>query len=218
MKLFFYNFFENVVRIFSGKNVLWHVLAIVLTAGIVWSGFDWWYFLATQNSTLQVFVLPALALGGLLPILFPVGLWSIGTYKKNTHMRLAGFAVGQAALVGSLVSSTYKFFTGRIQPDQMHLLLDTSRHFQFGFFKHGIFWGWPSSHTTIAFAMAFALVCVSVENKALRIGAFVYAFYIGFGVSTNIHWFSDFVAGAIIGSVIGHVVGTSFKAKFNRIS
>jgi len=29
----------------------------------------------------------------------------------------------------------------------------------------------------------------------------------------NIHWFSEFVAGAIIGSLIGMVVGRSFKAK-----
>jgi hypothetical protein len=41
-------------------------------------------------------------------------------------------------------------------------------------------------------------------------GALLYAFYIGLGVSVTIHWFSEFVAGAIIGSVIGTVVGRSF--------
>jgi len=37
-----------------------------------------------------------------------------------------------------------------------------------------------------------------------------YALYIGLGVSMTIHWFSDFLAGAIIGSAIGAVVGKSF--------
>jgi hypothetical protein len=40
--------------------------------------------------------------------------------------------------------------------------------------------------------------------------AILYAFYIGLGVSMTIHWYSDFVAGAIIGSVVGMVVGKSF--------
>jgi hypothetical protein len=42
-------------------------------------------------------------------------------------------------------------------------------------------------------------------------GALLYAFYIDLGVSVTIHWFSEFVAGAIIGSVIGTVVGRSFR-------
>ena len=31
----------------------------------------------------------------------------------------------------------------------------------------------------------------------------IYAFYIGFGVSTNIHWLSDFVAGIFLGYCVG---------------
>jgi hypothetical protein len=38
----------------------------------------------------------------------------------------------------------------------------------------------------------------------------------GLGVSLTIHWFSEFVAGAIIGSVIGTVVGRSFKTKLAK--
>ena len=37
-----------------------------------------------------------------------------------------------------------------------------------------------------------------------------YALNIGLGVSMTIHWFSDFLAGAIIGTAIGTVVGKSF--------
>jgi hypothetical protein len=38
----------------------------------------------------------------------------------------------------------------------------------------------------------------------------VYAVYVGLGVSTTIHWFSDFLAGAIIGAVVGVVVGNRY--------
>jgi hypothetical protein len=35
--------------------------------------------------------------------------------------------------------------------------------FRFGFWRGGVCWGWPSSHTTIAFAMA-AIQSPEVEN------------------------------------------------------
>jgi membrane-associated phospholipid phosphatase len=40
--------------------------------------------------------------------------------------------------------------------------------------------------------------------------AITYSLYVGIGVSMTIHWFSDFIAGAIIGTVVGVVVGKSF--------
>jgi membrane-associated phospholipid phosphatase len=90
---------------------------------------------------------------------------------------------------------------------------DTSHGFQFSFLKGGVFWGWPSSHTTVTFAMTVCLITLYPKNKMFVFIALLYAFYIGLGVSMTIHWFSEFVAGAIIGSVIGMVVGRSFKAK-----
>jgi len=70
-------------------------------------------------------------------------------------------------------------------------LVDISRSFQFGFLRHGIFWGWPSSHTTIAFSIAVTLFVLYPKNLAVRILALLFAFYIGIGVSMSIHWFSD---------------------------
>ena len=77
----------------------------------------------------------------------------------------------------------------------------------------GAFQGWPSSHTATAFAMSMALVALFPKNKFVKYSAIIYAVYIGLGVSTTIHWFSDFVAGAILGTVIGLVVGKSFLKK-----
>ena len=42
------------------------------------------------------------------------------------------------------------------------------------------------------------------------VGGVITAAYIGFGVSMTIHWFSDFVAGALVGTADGIVVGNRF--------
>ena len=78
-----------------------------------------------------------------------------------------------------------------------------------------MFWGWPSSHTTIAFAVAVTLFVLYRKNPLVKYPALLVALYIGVGVSTNIHWFSEFVAGAIIGSVIGSVVGNAYAKNEN---
>jgi len=91
--------------------------------------------------------------------------------------------------------------------------MDSSRGFQFGFLKGGVFWGWPSGHTTVTFAMTVCLIVLYPKNKMAVFLALLYALYIGLGISVTIHWFSEFVAGAIIGSVIGTVVGKSFRTK-----
>jgi membrane-associated phospholipid phosphatase len=122
---------------------------------------------------------------------------------------LTGWAIGQAALLGYLVSIAYKTFTGRVHPAH-NVGEDISHVFRFGFLRGGVFWGWPSSHTTVAFAMALAVFTLFPKQRWLGIVAILYAFYVGIAVSMTIHWFSDFVAGAIIGSVVGFVVGKSF--------
>ncbi len=71
-----------------------------------------------------------------------------------------------------------------------------SHLFKFGLLRGGVFWGWLSSHTTIAFAMAVTVFKLFLKQRWLGYSAFAYAFYIGLGVSTTIHWFLDFVAGA----------------------
>jgi membrane-associated phospholipid phosphatase len=128
---------------------------------------------------------------------------------------MAGWAIGQAELIGSLVSSAYKAFTGRIHPVLSFSTdpgPDLSHGFRFGFLRGGVFWGWPSSHTTIAFAMALTVFTLFPRQRWMGICAILYAFCIGIGVSMTIHWFSDFVAGGIIGTIVGIVVGKSFSA------
>lgn len=205
---------------FLGKKIYLHLVAIALTAIIVLSGADWRYFLATRGSTLQSIAFSAVALGGILPIVIPLCLLAWGYASRNRARITMAWALGQAALLGLIISSIYKFFTGRMPPPHANPLLlvpppDTSGAFQFGFGQGGIFWGWPSSHTTVAFAMAFALIYLIPRSK-WRWLALIYAFFIGLGVSVTIHWFSEFVAGALIGTAVGLAVGKTYLEKLRK--
>jgi len=209
MKQFLVTLPRNLIGCFKGWKLVWHLVAILLTFVFVMSGFDWRYYLATHNPALRLWMFPAVVIGMLLPIYLPLILFVVGIIVRNAKTILAGWAVGQAELIAAWVVVVYKAFTGRAHPAH-YIGPDISHVFHFGFLRGGVFWGWPSSHTTIAFAMAATVFTLYPKQRWLGLVAILYAFYIGVGVSMTIHWFSDFVAGAIIGSVIGMVVGKSF--------
>lgn len=219
MKTLFYGTKETIKTCFTGKFLMWQIFAVVLTAIIVLSGFDWYYFVTTRSQTLHKLIYPALIGGFLLPVFIPLAFLFIGKILKEKKATIVGFALGQAALYSVLLSYAYKSLTGRIPPMMNFRILelgsDISRGFQFGFMRGGIFWGWPSSHTTVAFAMAAAFYILFPKEKIWRVLAFVYALYVGLSVSVSIHWFSEFIAGAIFGSVVGIVVGKAFKKRLD---
>jgi membrane-associated phospholipid phosphatase len=217
MKYFFKTLGAHILDSFSGPKKYFHLALIATTILIVKTGFDWRYFLATRDPELNEAFFPAVIVGGLIPILVPPILIWLGVITKKKKVRMLGWALGQAALIGWIISSTYKAFTGRIEPNLFDLVNDSSHGFQFGFLKHGIFWGWPSSHTTVAFAMAFALMGLFQKNKAVIFFSLMYALYIGIGVSFSIHWFSEFVAGAILGTCIGITVERGFSKQINGL-
>ncbi len=213
MSTFFYNLLKNILKCFKGYNILWHLLAIILTYIIVTSGFDWVYLKSSRSTLLRSILFPAVRLGSRVPIFVPFILYAAGKARDNSRIIRTASALAQAALIGLLIAAVYKAFTGRAHPPRLfdQNTVDSSREFLFGFMRNGIFWGWPSSHTTVAFAMSMTVIMLYPKNNAVRYLALFYALYIGFGVSISIHWFSDFVAGAIIGSEIGVVVGNSFR-------
>ncbi len=152
---------------------------------------------------------PGIVIGQFIPLLLPLVLLYLGHSWENAKTVRTAWAVGQAAFIGWFISSCYKAVTGRVHPEHT-LGQNISQVFHFGFLRGGIFWGWPSSHTATAFAMAVTLFVLFPQRRWLRVAVIAYAFYIGISVSMTIHWFSDFAAGAIIGSVIGVTVGKSF--------
>ena len=218
MKYFIYSLPKNILKCFTNYNWIWHIIAIVLTSILVLTNADWYYFLSTRSNTLMYIFFPSIILGGMLPFIIPFCLIAGGYFTKIKKIEIVGWAIAQAALIGSIISSVYKAFTGRIQPNLQDITNNISHNFNFGFLKHGIFWGWPSSHTTIAFAMAFTLITLFPKNKIIRITSFIYSLYIGIGVSFSIHWFSECLSGAIIGIIIGIVVAKSYKSKIDKLN
>ena len=205
----FHNFWRNLAACFRPRNVAWVAVAGLLTWVCVASGWDWAWFISMRNSAWYPWLFPAAIVGGLFPIFVPLGMLWVGKARRDARMIAAAWGTGQAAIIGLLVSSFYKFFTGRIQPPftlTAATHVDISHAFQFGFGRHGIFWGWPSSHATVAFAAALTLVAYYPEKKWVAVAALAYAAYVAIGVSTGIHWLSDAIAGVIVGSMVGMAI------------
>jgi len=191
--------------------------------GIVASGGDWAYYRWTRAEVFFDVARPALRLGMVMPVMGNLLILAAGAVARNRRLVTAAWALGQASLLAYLTTSCYKAMTGR-RPPPFHgrfgttALTDSSHGFQFGFLRGGIFWGWPSGHTTVAFSMALCLIMLYQRNRIIALCALLYAFYIGFSVSVTIHWLSEFVAGALIGSVIGMTVGRSFRSKLSDLN
>jgi len=211
VKLFFSSLPRNLVGCFAGRRLIWHLLAIAFTFALVATGLDWRYFLSTRAPLLLAGLFPAVVIGGLLPILLPLALIVLGGVPGGARARLAGWAIGQAEVIGAIIAAGYKALTGRAHPAH-DVGVDLTHVFRFGLLRGGVFWGWPSSHTTIAFAMAATVFTLLPKPRWLGYVAVAYAFYVGLGVSMTIHWLSDFIAGAILGTVVGVVVGRRFSA------
>jgi len=210
MRLFFSTLPRNAIECFKGRKLIWHLAAILLTVALVLSGFDWHYFLWTRSPILRFWLWPAVPIGGLLPIALPLILLVLGGVTRSAPTWLIGWAIGQAEVIAAIIAAGYKAVTGRAHPAH-DVGVDLTHVFRFGLLRGGVFWGWPSSHTTIAFAMAVTVFKLFPKQRWLGFLAIAYAFYIGLGVSMTIHWFSDFVAGALIGTVVGLVVGAGFS-------
>jgi membrane-associated phospholipid phosphatase len=204
IRAFLYRLPQRLVACYSGYRWVWHVLTALITVALVLSGFDWWFFEHTRDVWRPLILVAGLG-GFFMPIIISLGLYFTG------HTR-AGVAVGQASFLGWLITSFYKIFTGRIQPEYLtHLqATDYSRDFHFGIWQHGIFWGWPSSHAAAAVAGMVALYLVW-PNRFVRALALVWAAVVCMGAAVGFHWFSDVIAGAIIGAVIGTAVAKDLK-------
>ena len=214
----FYNIGNNFVGSFIDNNGANHAVAAAATFGMVRSGLDWRWNIYANDKGISNVGFVSVAAGGLVPIAAPLGLYLYGKTVDNRRLQLTGMALGQAALLSVTISSAYKALTGRRPPDDRNVprgKTDYSRDFKFGFLNRGAYDGWPSSHTMNAFAMATTLMELYPENRTVSSLSFLYASVIGLGVSTNIHWLSDAVGGALIGYSIGRTVGTSFRKIIN---
>ncbi len=218
MKIFLFGLEETIKNFFRKEKIFLVLFGFLLTYLLVITDFDWNYFLFFNDWNIRKWVFLGITVGGLVPILLPIIFFLMGILKKDTKLKIWAGLLGQSAFLGWFASSFIKAFTGRIQPNTQDLLTNISANFNFGFWEHGIFWGWPSSHTTVIFSVATAVTLVllnkkrDLKNIILIFLVVAFAFYVGFSVSLFIHWFSDFVMGVILGFVVGREVGNKFKS------
>lgn len=64
---------------------------------LVTLGFDWSYYLVFQDEKYQIFLFPAVVIGGFFPILLPIILYLLGKIKKSLILKNSAYAVTQAA-------------------------------------------------------------------------------------------------------------------------
>lgn len=140
--------------------------------------------------------------GLVAPVAVPAWLW------RQTSLRaLAGPTFG-AVVVAITTNLTLKVVTGRASPEAPFPtdLLARSQSFAFGIARGGIVEGWPSGHAMTNVAMATALIALTpdlrVRAAATGWAAWVVAAVI-FGISGDVHWMSDGVAGALLGCAVG---------------
>lgn len=200
-------------NLFRIKYLIWYAMAIAATALLSALNVDAWYFAYFQNTNAYTFFILAGLLGFFVPIIGWGILLIIGNVKKSQRLQKVAWMFALSGILGYLFSIFLKGFTGRIGPphDIVLNLVDLSHTFQLGIYKGGIFWGWPSSHTTVAFAMSVALAVYYKDKKWVGVLAIIYAAYVGIGASMSFHWLGDVVAGIIFGSIIGIVVGKLFR-------
>ena len=152
-----------------------------------------------------------------LPFVVGGGLFAYAKLNNNNEALGASFAVLQASLIEFLYNSTLKAITGRADPDWRHNTdMDSlSKTFLFGFLRGGIFWGWPSGHTSSTMAVVSALTNYYPDKTWLKIAGYSWVAYTIFGVSSvnrgGMHWFSDAIAAALMSYAIGSTVGKYYR-------
>lgn len=203
-RLFLEKLPQRLIAPYRGRFWVWHLVAGCATAVIVATGIDWWFFESTRSEALLWLVMLSGIGGFFAPFILPIALYLYAKTKKNPSVLRTAGAVAQASIVAWIIIAIYKAFTGRIQPDLLaeQGLANLSSGFQFGFFEHGIFWGWPSHHTAVAVAGTTVLYLAWRHSRA-RFIALLWAVIVGAGAAVGFHWFSDVIAGAIVGAVVG---------------
>ncbi len=211
-KTLFHQLPQRLFLPYCGYLWVWHIVAAAVTAVFVFTGFDWWFFRQTRSE----FLLPLVMAGGIggmiMPIVVPIFLYVQGKKRRDEHLLRTAVAVTQATVIAWIIVAVYKVFTGRIQPDFLFTAdaATVSSGFQFGFFEHGIFWGWPSHHTVVAVAGATVLY-LALKHPVVRFGALFWAGIVATGAAVGFHWFSDMVAGVIVGAVVGLAIWRDIK-------
>jgi len=206
-----------------GNNMLWSALGWPLAFHATGSAAT--YFLSMNDYDLKVarFVArqnevaygiaftPGMMMGTFFPILVPGYLYFI---SSNRTFNNTGAVAIQATAVAFLYNNILKAITGRAHPDSENNSGELSRDFKWGFFRRGVFYGWPSGHSMTNAALAMSIASYHRDNPWVVAGCALYAGYVAtsmvMGAKGEAHWFSDAVAGTLMGASIGWYIGNTF--------
>lgn len=221
MYFFLQEYFEHVRGLASWRSLGLAVVAILSTAYLVYSGEDWRYLVMVEKRVPMSLLFISDITGTLVAILLPVSLYILSRVKKSDVMYFYARAVAQCVVLGFTLSTFIKIFTGRTSPPDPHdgigrALVDNSHDFHFGFMREQIIGGWPSSHATIACALAVLLLLILPPRWYTRMLIIALATFISVGVTFGFHWLSESIAGACLGTAIGTVVGVYYREKLQE--
>jgi membrane-associated phospholipid phosphatase len=214
-----------------GHEIGWNLLGAItcnyglnfMSAGLgTWAfietGIDWkWRNVSYNNPWLSNCGLPGLYIGYIVPVITPVVVYTTGRFTGSTKLQITGMALVQSLVLTLAIQTPLKMITGRALPGIV-TELDHARNArtddfsgEFDWFNLNFVGGWPSGHTANAFAAAATIAEIYKTNTWLKIGVYTYAALIGFGVTLDVHWASEALAGALIGYAVGKTVGKSFS-------
>jgi len=218
LSLVFHNFGWNTLHSLTYNYGLNFIGAGLGTWALIEYDIDWkWRNIGYNNKWVANLGQPATYIGVAVPILTPIYTYLFGRYRNDEKIQITGMALVQAAFITMAYQTPLKMITGRVEPGIVNEVGQTrnpsSENFsnEFEWFNlHGVS-GWPSGHTANAFAAAATIAEIYPEKIWLKIGMFSYAALMGIGVSLDVHWASESLAGALMGYAIGSTVGKSFK-------
>ena len=169
-------------------------------------------FVARQDQLVYgIAFTPGMMMGTFFPILVPGYMYFI---SDNRALNNTGAVAVQATAVAFLYNNILKAISAREHPDAELNSGERSRDFKWGFFRRGVFYGWPSGHSMTNAAMAMSIASYNRDKPLVVAGCALYAGYIAtsmvLGAKGEAHWFSDAVAGTLMGASIGWYIGSVF--------
>jgi membrane-associated phospholipid phosphatase len=221
--MIFHNIGGNIVGSVAHNYGLNFVMAGAGTWAFIETGLDWQIDrFAYRERAAALAGLPMVYIGYAMPFALPAALYLTGLTTGDEKARFAAFASVQAAGITFALQSVSKLLSGRADPGIIDALnhrrdgrsADFSGEFTGPSLE--IVRGWPSGHTALAFAEAALLSEFYPDNAWVRLAAYSYAALMGIGVSFNVHWASDALAGALIGYAVGKTVGKSFMRLYEK--
>jgi membrane-associated phospholipid phosphatase len=147
-----------------------------------------------------------------------LGLATYGFVFKHQKVKTTTLLATQAYITSLVMESTMKALTGRQRPSYIEPGRTEPRpRFHGPFYKggnpreRGVNSGFPSGHTTIAFAAATVYAMEYRNTRAIPIIAYGAATLIGLSrIAENRHWITDVVAGAALGIASGRQVVNNY--------